>query len=112
MDHTSFSGSIDRRHRDGPAWRRGLFAAVVLTSLTSSLSAFADDGAPGSGLPRLGLSPGDPQERSVLPATPIGIAPADSKDYVLDFHGYVLLPLDMGWHKREDPKPGQSATVI
>jgi hypothetical protein len=89
-----------------------MLAGVVLTSLSSSLSAFAEDGEPGSGLPRLGLSPGDPVERSVLPSTPFGIAPSSSKDYVLDFHGYVLLPLDMGWHKREAPKPGQSATVI
>jgi hypothetical protein len=58
------------------------------------------------------LSPGDPQQRSVLPSSPFARPPHDSHDWVLDFHGYVLLPFDSGWHKREDPEPGQSPTVI
>jgi hypothetical protein len=97
---------------EGRFVRRCLLAGVVAVSVTASLSAFADDAEPGNSLPRLGLSPGDPQERSALPATPFGIPPSQSKDYVLDFHGYVLLPLNMAWHKREAPRPGQSAVVI
>ena len=67
---------------------------------------------PNAGLPSLGLSPGDPQQRSVLPSSPFGRPPHDSHDWVLDFHGYVLLPFNSAWHKRENPAPGQSSTVI
>ena len=43
-------------------------------------------------LPRPGLSPGEPQVRSATPSIPFGISPAESKEFVLDFHGYLLLP--------------------
>lgn len=63
-------------------------------------------------LPRLGLDPAEPQVRSAPPATPFGIPPATSKEYVLDFHGYLLLPMRLGVHEREDPPAGQSHTVL
>lgn len=52
-------------------------------------------------LPRLGLDPAEPSVRSAPPATPFGIAPATSSEYVLDFHGYLLLPLQLGLQKRD-----------
>jgi hypothetical protein len=63
-------------------------------------------------LPRLGLDPAEPQVRSAPPATPFGIPPATSKEYVLDFHGYLLLPMRLGIHERGDPAPGQGDTVL
>jgi hypothetical protein len=52
------------------------------------------------GLPRLGLSPGDPQVRSASPSIPFGVNPVGSKEFVLDFHGYLLLPATLGVHDR------------
>ena len=52
------------------------------------------------GLPRLGLSPGEPQVRSATPSIPFGVSPAESKQFVLDFHGYLLLPATLGLHER------------
>ena len=43
---------------------------------------------------------------------PFGISPATSKEYVLDFHGYLLLPMVLGVHERENPGPNQSDTVL
>jgi len=63
-------------------------------------------------LPRLGMDPAEPGVRSAPPAIPFGIPPATSKEYVFDFHGYLLLPLRIGVHTQEDPAPGQSATVL
>ena len=60
-----------------------------------SLAMAADDG-----LPKLGLSPGEPQVRSATPSIPFGINPAESKEFVLDFHGYLLLPATVGVHDR------------
>jgi hypothetical protein len=70
----------------------------------------ADGG--GDVFPRLSLDPGDPQVRSATPALPFGVAPAQSREYVLDFHGYLLLPARVGIHDREMPLPGQSGTVL
>jgi hypothetical protein len=64
------------------------------------------------GLPRLGMSPGEPQVRSATPAVPFGVQPALSKEFVLDFHGYFLLPARLGLHQREMPQPGQSNLVL
>ncbi|HEX6277275.1 MAG TPA: hypothetical protein VFZ53_29740 [Polyangiaceae bacterium] len=63
-------------------------------------------------LPRLGLDVGEPLVRSAPPALPFGLPPATSKEYVLDFHGYLLLPMNLGLHEREDPAPGQSELVM
>ena len=74
--------------------------------------ALAAEGSADKDLPRLGLSPGDPQVRSATPTTPFGLQPAGSKELVLDFHGYLLLPASLGVHNRETTLPGQSSTVL
>ena len=52
------------------------------------------------GVPRLGMSPGDPQVRSATPSIPFGVNPAESKEFVLDFHGYLLLPATLSVEER------------
>ena len=85
----------------------------------SARRARAGDAAHGSaqavdeGLPRLGLDPGEPQVRSATPALPFGVSRRTSKEYVLDFHGYFLLPARVGVHKRQRTRcPGQSELVL
>ena len=58
------------------------------------------------------MSPGEPQVRSATPAIPFGVRPAESKEFVLDFHGYLLLPAQLGEHQRPNPTVGQSSTVL
>jgi hypothetical protein len=86
-------------------------SAIVVVLLAMPALAMAD-GSTDDGLPRLGLSPGEPQVRSPTPAIPFGIEPALSKEFVLDFHGYLLLPARLGVHERTDPEPGDSSTVL
>lgn len=90
--------------------RPHLAGALVLCALLAPAPAVAQpkDEQTGPELPRLGLDPAEPSVRSAQPATPFGVAPATSKEYVLDFHGYLLLPLRVGVHKKE----GQSGTVL
>lgn len=93
--------------------QRDLVKTLILTSaVATALPAAAQDEAQDMALPRLGLAPGEPQERSVQPSTPFGIPPSQSGDYVLDFHGYMLLPLRVGVLKRADPQEGQSDTAL
>jgi hypothetical protein len=88
--------------------------SLALCTLAAPVPALAQskDEATDDQLPRLGLDPAEPSARSAPPATAFGVSPATSKDYVLDFHGYVLLPMRMGLHKREDPSPGRTGTVL
>jgi hypothetical protein len=74
--------------------------------------ALAAEGSADKEIPRLGLSPGDPQVRSATPSVPFGIQPANSKENVLDFHGYLLLPAYLGVHERPTTSEGQSKTVL
>src|SRR5262249_39529496 len=60
----------------------------------------------------LGLDLGEPGVRSAPPATPFGVAPSSSRDSVLDFHGYLLLPLRVGLLDRQAPAAGQSGSVF
>ncbi len=90
--------------------RRGLPALVALVSVFGSGIAQAQDKTPV--LPRLGISPGEPQNRSAQPTIAFGVSPAKSTAYVLDFHGYLLMPLTLGFNERENPAPGQGKTVI
>jgi len=92
--------------------RRDLAGMLILAAFGWSAPALAEDQTQNSELPRLGLAPGEPQVRSAAPSVPFGIAPATSKEYVLDFHGYLLLPLRLGVHKRDDPAAGQSGTIL
>jgi len=84
-----------------------LLAAPALAMVASGTAHAVDEG-----LPRLGLAPGEPQVRSATPQLPFGINPATSKEYVLDFHGYFLLPARAGLHERPAPLPGQSGLVL
>lgn len=92
--------------------RRDLAWWLALCVLVVPTSTLAEPKEKSPELPRLGLDPGEPGVRSAPPATPFGIAPATSKEYVLDFHGYMLLPMRLGVHEREDPGPDQSRTVL
>ena len=85
---------------------------LLLAWVAVSAPALAADGTGAGDTPRLGMSPGEPQVRSATPALPFGIHPADSRELVLDFHGYLQLPAEVGIHQREDPQPGQSSTVL
>ena len=90
---------------------------IIVALLATPALAMAADVLPAAsdvGLPRLGLDPGEPQVRSATPAVPFGVQPAMSKEYVLDFHGYFLLPARLGVHKREADQlaPGQGSTVL
>jgi hypothetical protein len=90
--------------------RRDLLAWLLLCALAGPVTALA---APkDKDVPRLGLDPAEPGLRSAPPATPFGIAPATSKDYVLDFHGYLLLPMNLGVHDRENQVAGENGTVL
>jgi len=87
--------------------RRALTGLLFLSVLTSSAALSAQT----AGLPRLGMDPGEPQVRSAPPSVPFGIPPT-SQQFVLDFHGYLLLPLRVGVLKRANPGPGQSDTAL
>ncbi len=94
------------------AMRSGLKTGLVLAILAVPALALAAEGSADKEIPRLGLSPGDPQVRSPTPSIPFGVRPADSKANVLDFHGYLLMPAHLGVHKRESTTTGQSDTVL
>jgi hypothetical protein len=95
------------------SWSSALLGrGIILASLGAPALAMAADATPEDVLPRLGMSPGEPQVRSATPAIPFGIQPATSKEYVLDFHGYLLLPARLAMHERDMPLPGQSSTVL
>ncbi len=83
----------------------------ALVLLAAPAAAMADTNAD-DGVPRLGLDPGEPQAPSPTPAIPFGVQPALSREYVLDFHGYLLLPAQLGLHERPNPAPGQSSLVL
>ena len=89
---------------------------LILVSLGLASPAFAQEQAlaapePDAELPRLGMATGEPQTRSAPPSIPFGVPPV-SREYVLDFHGYMLVPARLGLHRRENPTVGQSGTVL
>lgn len=87
--------------------------ATLLALLALPGSALAAEAAPSRDLPRLGLQAGDPQVRSPTPSNvAFGLPPSDAKGNVFDFHGYLMLPTYVGVHKRTNPGPGQSGTVL
>src|SRR5262252_8060997 len=94
------------------AHHRSGIVGLGLALLVTPALVMAADGTKDEPLPRLGLDPGEPQVRSATPALPFGVQPAQSREYVLDFHGYLLLPARVGFHEREMPLPGQSSTVL
>jgi hypothetical protein len=97
--------------------RRHLSAGVTAFALAlPSAAAAQEQGAAEQGtggeLPRLGMAPAEPGSRSAPPAIPFGIDPSTSRDFVLDFHGYVLVPARVAYHKRETDTPGQRRTAL
>jgi len=95
---------------------RRIHRSVPVAALVVSLygpSALAADPVPAApALPRLGISPGEPQNRSAQPALPFGVSTSKSSGFVLDFHGYLLMPLTLGFNERDNPLPGQGKTVV
>jgi hypothetical protein len=85
---------------------------AALAVLAAPALANAADGNGNDGIERLGLDPGEPQAPSPAPAIPFGVQPAQSREYVLDFHGYLLLPAQFGFHERPNPTPTQSGLVL
>lgn len=105
----------DSHHR-GRGWEpfegARVLGLILLALLARPALATAAEGSADQGIPILGLSPGEPQVRSATPSIPFGARPAESKELVLDFHGYLLLPACLGVHERENPSAGQSSTVL
>jgi hypothetical protein len=91
--------------------RKGIVLAALAVLAMPGL-AMAADGNDDDGVARLGLDPGEPQAPSPTPAIPFGVQPAQSREYVLDFHGYLLLPAQLGLHERPNPTPGESGLVL
>jgi hypothetical protein len=93
--------------------RRGLQIVVIAAALADTTigRAQAQDQSDQT-VPRLGLSPGEPMVPSAAPSLPFGIHPAESKELVLDFHGYLLMPAEVGIHERLNPAPGQGDYVL
>lgn len=95
--------------------RRDLVRVLLLSALTAMIPARANAQTAtttATKLPRIGLDAGEPLTKSAPPATPFGRPPATSKDAVLDFHGFILMPMRFALLKRENPAEGQSATAL
>ena len=94
--------------------RRGLQVTLVVACLfdpAAALAQQADQAESAQSVPRLGLSPGEPLVPSATPSIPFGVRPAESKEMVLDFHGYLLMPMEIGVQSRPHPQSGQAGTV-
>ncbi len=89
--------------------RRRLEALLLLASLAISSRAFAQDQDSDHSVPRLGPRPASRKRRALRL---FGVQPAQSKEMVLDFHGYLLLPMELGVHDRLNPQPGQSEQLL
>jgi hypothetical protein len=94
-----------------------LFRRALLLGMGISLPAMAQEEAQvvekaRADRPRLGLEPGAPQHRSVAPTLPFGVESTRSDDWVLDFHGLILVPLRVGFAQRANPQEDQSDTVL
>lgn len=96
--------------RSRPTLGRLCAGAALLSLLATPARSLAQEPKTTLALPRLGIDPAEPRVRSAPPSTPFGIPPATSKEYVLDFHGYLLLPMRVGVHDRE--AAGKSDTVL
>jgi hypothetical protein len=92
--------------------RRDLVRVLIVSALTAMIPARANAQAVPNKLPRIGLEAGEPLTKSALPATPFGRSPSTSKEAVLDFHGFILMPMRFSLLKRENPTAGQSETAL
>ncbi len=89
------------------------FGAVSFGAVLPRIASAADaPAAPKPALPRLGIAPGEPQNRSAQPSLPFGVSLTKPSGFVLDFHGYLLMPLTLGFNERDNPLPGQGKSVI
>ncbi|HZU85545.1 MAG TPA: hypothetical protein VE987_21595 [Polyangiaceae bacterium] len=106
------------RCRSNPGRRRRarrvgvLIAAASLAASAPASAQQADAAQSSQSITRLGIQPGEPLVPSATPSVPFGIHPAESSELVLDFHGYLLLPMEVGVESRVNPQPGQSDTVL
>jgi hypothetical protein len=91
---------------------RYLTAMLILSSLATTLSANAQEQDTETSMPRLGQQPGEPLVRSAPPSIPFGMPPELSKGNVLDFHGYVFMPMRVGVLDRSNPNPDQSSLAL
>lgn len=97
----------------GARVRRSMSAGLLLALVGSPAASFAQEKKKDEpALPRLGLDLAEPRVRSAPPATAFGVPPATSKEYTLDFHGYMLLPMRVGLNERKDPGPDQSDSAF
>lgn len=94
--------------------RRNLSSLLLLSLIAMPAVASAEEKTQSSdpAQPRLGQAAGEPQVRSAPPSVPFGISPAASKDNVMDFHGYLLVPMRMGLMKRENPGVDQADLTL
>jgi len=92
--------------------QRFLTTLLIASSSVTTLSANAEEQGSDASLPRLGQSPGEPQVRSAPPSTPFGQPPELSKDNVLDFHGYLFMPMRVGVLDRSNPNPDQNSIAL
>lgn len=90
----------------------GLSGCLLLMGLVAAAPARAQETGAPSELPRIGLAPGEPQLRSAGPSVPFGVPPTTPQKNVLDFHGYILVPMKLGLHDRENPGPGQADLAL
>ena len=86
-----------------------LLAASLVTALPANAQ---EQGSEEMTQPRLGQSPGEPQARSAPPSIPFGQPPELSKDNVLDFHGYVFMPMRVGLLDRKNPTADQNSLAL
>lgn len=97
----------------GQSLGAGRWALVLFALGTISLPAGAQD-TPGDAKLRLGLDPASPQAQP-LPggmAPAFGAPPADERDWRFDYHGVLVAPLRVGINTRDNPREGQSETVL
>src|SRR5262245_35224387 len=94
--------------------RQSIATGLALAAISAAAPAHAKEKAKEEkpDLPRLGLDLAEPQLRSAPPADPFVISQATYKKYVLDCLGYLLIPMNLGIHEREDPGEGQSNFVL
>lgn len=91
---------------------RSLAFALPLTLLAFAAPARAQEAQ--EPITQIGLDPAAPQA-GPLPggtAPSFGVAPTKEGDWRFDFHGLITAPLRAGLNTRDDPRDGQSKTVL
>lgn len=88
-------------------------AWVLLAAGTTSVPALAQ-GTAGEAQVSLGLDPASPQAQTLPGGTvpAFGAPSADERDWRFDYHGIFTAPLRAGINTRDNPREGQSDTVL